>query len=173
MIGLASFMALACFFVPRRRFTATEAAERWAEEALEVTKVPVRHLPESTDEVLRLKSRGCLEKAEKILEELRRSVSALAFERFAYFWAQQERQNRLELLPKSLERVLERLPLAYQAAEALELRGGLPKELHQALQQCCEAHALKLDGGATAALLAEQADARLNELWRQDQAGEP
>ena len=41
MIGLASFMALACFFVPKRRFTGTAAATSWGKEATEVTKVLV------------------------------------------------------------------------------------------------------------------------------------
>ena len=41
MIGLASFMALACFFVPKRRFTATQQAAVWGQEATEVTQVLV------------------------------------------------------------------------------------------------------------------------------------
>jgi len=41
MIGLASFMALACFFVPKRRFTATSQAAVWGQEATEVTQVLV------------------------------------------------------------------------------------------------------------------------------------
>lgn len=151
MIGLASFMALACFFVPKRRFTGTAAATSWGKEATEVTKVLVRRLPDSLEEVLRLKARATLETAEKILKELERSVDSVKFEGFAWLWQNDETRRRLELLPGSLERCLRRLPAIYQSAEAFG--GEISAELFQCLQQCCEASAAKLD-----ILLAEPSD---------------
>eukprot|EP00438_Fugacium_kawagutii_P018649 Skav235469 [mRNA] locus=scaffold1451:204423:220169:+ [translate_table: standard] len=108
MIGLASFMALACFFVPKRRFTGTEAAtQSWGREATEVTKVLVklggtakpRRLPNSLEEVLRLKAQATLETAQQVLQELERSVESARFERFAWLWRNEETHRRLELLP--------------------------------------------------------------------------
>ena len=55
MIMAASVMSLLCFFLPRLRFTATEASGDWACDALQATRVLVKHLPSSLDGVLRLK----------------------------------------------------------------------------------------------------------------------
>ncbi|CAK9018965.1 Hypothetical protein SCF082_LOCUS14314 [Durusdinium trenchii] len=145
MIALAAMMVLFCFFIPKRRFTGTEAAQVWAREATELAKVLVKHLPDSLEEVLRLKAKTCLETAETTLQELKKSVNSSRFERFAWLWANEERHERLELLPSCLHRCLQRLPAIYQAAAALESSGGLSPELHQCLGQCCEAASAKLD----------------------------
>lgn len=60
-------------------------------------------------------------------QELKKSVNSSRFERFAWLWANEERHERLELLPSCLHRCLQRLPAIYQAAAALEcLRRGRP-----------------------------------------------
>ena len=143
MILAASVMSLLCFFLPKLRFTATEAAGDWASDALHASRVLVKHIPSSLDSVLRLKSRAVENCAKQLLQELERSLRSAWFEGYAYaYWhcrgrdSEVRRYQRLKLLAESVKRCLDRLPAVYSSAAAVDAAGAwVSEETFQLLQQ--------------------------------------
>ncbi|CAE7902222.1 unnamed protein product, partial [Symbiodinium necroappetens] len=151
MILAASVMSLLCFFLPRLRFTATEAAGDWACDALQATRVLVKHIPSSLDGVLRLKIRTVEQCAVQLLQRLERSLASAWFEGYAYaYWKcrsdyDKKRYQRLKLLVDGLHRCLDRLPAVYSAAALVDTSGAwVSEEAFQLLQQHSERTATKM-----------------------------
>ncbi|CAE7374959.1 unnamed protein product [Symbiodinium sp. CCMP2456] len=151
MILAASVMSLLCFFLPRLRFTATEAAGDWACDALQATRVLVKHIPSSLDGVLRLKIRTVEQCALQLLQGLERSLASAWFEGYAYaYWKcrsdyDKKRYQRLKLLVDGLRRCLDRLPAVYSTAALVDTSGAwVSEEAFQLLQQHSERTATKM-----------------------------
>ncbi|CAE7352590.1 unnamed protein product [Symbiodinium natans] len=152
MILAASVMSLLCFFLPRLRFTATEAAGDWACDALQATRVLVKHIPSSLDGVLRLKGRTVEQCATHLVQQLERCLRSAWFEGYAFsFWKcrgsgyDTKRYQKLTLLVDSLRRCLDRLPAVYSTAAAVDTAGAwVSEEAFKLLQQHCERSAAKL-----------------------------
>ncbi|CAJ1401023.1 unnamed protein product [Effrenium voratum] len=172
MIALASVMALTCFFVPKRRFTATEAAARWAAEATATSAALLRHLPDTLDEVLKLRAKSALEAAEKTVQELEKTLASSCFERFAWLKCGEAslRHRRLYLTASCLRRILQRLPSALRAAEEAKA-AEVSASVFSALRRCCHEAADQLEMlRENSAPQAPQEDGKqlLSELWRQE-----
>jgi len=124
MITCASIMAILCFLVPKRRFTAWEMADELRKEATDAVSILLESMHLTVVNLVRRKAKSALIETEVVLSELEANLKASRFEDFAWgsrACAHNQERKQLGQFVLCLRNSIRHIQDVHSAAAALSL----------------------------------------------------